>query len=201
MRRLVVVLFVLAVLAAAVGLGRDVWLTFLGASLIQTDGAPTSAAQVLVIPAADYIINDTSTPSLRHAANLVAQGTARSILMSCPDWYGVSVCELAQATLAQQGFPDIKIQPLHLDLLPDDLEAGLILSHLSKSRLKTAILMLPNYKTRRLGALYKKLARQHGITVFVVVSPSTDFNPNNWWLTRKSRKLFYYETTRWLGIL
>jgi hypothetical protein len=201
MRRLTVVLFVLAVLAAAVWLRRDLWLTFLGGSLIRTDAEPTSAAEVLVIPAADYITNDTSTASLRYAARLVVQGRAGSILMSCPDWYGVSVCELAQATLAQQGFSDIKIQPLHLGPLPDDLEADLLVSHLSKSRLKTAIIMLPNYKTRRLGAVYRKLARQHGIAVFVAASPSTDFNPNNWWLTRKSRRLFSYETTRWLGIL
>ena len=102
---------------------RSVFLTALGQYVVATTEDRHSVADFLVIPAADDIRPDVSTGTLTEAVRLLREGHVSHILMTCPDYYGVSECALA-------GHPDARIEWLRTERLADEDEADLAIKYL-----------------------------------------------------------------------
>jgi hypothetical protein len=180
-------------------LGRESWLSALGRYLIETPGG-LSVADVVVVPAADYIRADVSIETLEEAARLVREGRAKHIVMSCAEVYGVSECELAQKWLRDRGYSGTQIDWLRTAILPDELEADKTIQYLRERGVKSAIILLPNYKTRRLGGAYRRLGTQSAIEVNVM-GQSREFDPQRWWRSREGQKRFAVEFVRLARLL
>jgi len=191
-----------AALAGMVGLWicHDAALTRIGRSLILEDPLPDSTYDVVVLPIADDLAIDSSMESLQAAARLVRAGRARRLVMSCPDWYGRTACSVAQSALDAGGMTEIRVEPIRQGPLPDEVEARKVVDYLAGSGTTSAIAFLPNYKTRRLGSLYKSLGNGARI-VFAVRPSSSPFDPQKWWLSGASWKLVVYEMVRRLNIV
>jgi hypothetical protein len=180
-------------------LGRAAWLTALGGYLTETRGG-LSVADVVLIPAADYIRADVSIETLQEAARLVREGRAQHFVMSCAEIYAVSECELAQRSLKDKGYPETKIDWLRTERLPDEMEAAKTIRELRQRGFKSAIVLLPNYKARRLGETYRRIATQSAIEM-TVLSMARDFDPQGWWRSREGHKRFLEEFLRLTGLL
>ena len=85
---------------------------------------------------------------------LLRTGRIERIVMSCPDLYGVSECELAETALRDRGYQGVRIEWLRTGRLPDEMEADKAIRWLRERGAKSAIILLPNYKARRLGGVY-----------------------------------------------
>jgi hypothetical protein len=86
-----------------------------------------------------------------------------------------------------------------MNWLPDTDEAELALQELKQSGIRTVIVLLPIYKTRRLGGWYRKVAGIHGMVVTVVPSTCQEFDVKTWWSKRGPQALLFYELLRQIG--
>jgi hypothetical protein len=180
--------------------GRDVWLEAFGRYLTETNGGSGSSADFAVVPAADYIRADVHLETLEEAMRLLRAGGIKRIVMSCPDWYGVSECGLAETALRERGYPEVPIEWLRTGRLPDEMEADKVIRWLTERGAKSAIILLPNYKARRLGGVYRRLGGQSAIEV-TVSSQSREFDPQSWWRSREGEKRFAEEFVRMTRLL
>ena len=199
-RRLKLCLASLVLIVGIAWFGRGVWLSFLGRYLVDTSGELKSGADFVVIPAADYIRADVTTATLEEAVRLLRQGRVRHIVMSCAEAYGVSECELAQKALRDRGYPEARIEWLRTERLPDEVEADLAIRYLKSNSSKSAIILLPNYKARRLGHVYRRLGARSGIEVDVM-RLGGEFDPEKWWRSREGQKRFAEELVRLARLL
>lgn len=179
--------------------GRTLWLSALGRYLADTHGA-LSVADAVAIPAADYIRADVSIETLEQAARLVREGRVRRILMSCADAYGVSECEIAEKALRDKGYLEARIEWLRTEHLPDEAEADLVIRRLKDTDNKSAIILLPNYKERRLGRVYRRLGARNGIAVGIW-GRRAEFDPERWWISQEGWKRFAEEFVRLTRLL
>lgn len=127
-------------------------------------------------------------------------GGVKRVVMSCPDSYGVSECEFAETALRNRGYLGVRIEWLRTERIPDEMEAGKAIQYLRERGAKSAIILLPNYKTRRLGRVYRRLGAQSGIRVNVW-SQEREFNPQRWWRSREGQKRFAEEFLRLTRLL
>jgi hypothetical protein len=194
-RRTQLCLSSLVLMAGIAWFGRDVWLETLGRYLTATNGESSSTADFAVIPAADYVRADVHMETLEEAMRLLRVGKVKHIVMSCPDVYGVSGCELAEAALRRGGYPGVRIEWLRTEGLPDEMEADKILRWLTEHAAKSAIILLPNYKARRLGGVYVQVGAQSGFEVHVL-RQAREFDPQRWWKSREGQKRFAEEFLR-----
>jgi hypothetical protein len=180
---------------------RSIWLKQLGHALVlpAERNAPLPPAEVVLLPNADYLEPEMGRPRLEQAALIVRKHLAGSVLMACPDYYGVSVCDLASDALREWGYPEVPIKPLRLAGLPDTDEARVILSHCRQVGIRVAFVLLPSYKSRRLSRTYATLAREFGLKIAVLAASDT-FDPDSWWHSRESQKLFFREAVKWVGL-
>jgi hypothetical protein len=185
----------LALMVATSWFGRDVWLGAMGRYLTATPGAAVSSADFAVIPAADYIRADVDMDTLKQTMLLLQTGRVKRIVMSCPDFYGISECDLAEAALRRGGFPGDRIERLRTDRLPDEVEAGTVIRWLANHGARSAIVFLPNYKARRLGHAYRRFGSQSGVEV-TTSSQSREFDPQRWWKSREGQKRLVEELAR-----
>lgn len=173
---------------------RDAWLAALGRCLTTGD-EPRSSAEFAIIPAADYVRSDVGMETLETAVRLQREGRVTRIVMSCSDYYGVSECELAESALRNRGYLGAQFEWLRTEPLPDELEAGKTIQYLKERSAKSAIVLLPNYKVWRLGAVYRRLGLQSSIQVHVSARNQW-FNPQQWWRSREGKKRFTEELLR-----
>ena len=80
------------------------------------------------------------------------------------------------------------------------MEAGKTIQYLRERGAKSAIILLPNYKTRRLGRVYRRLGARSGIRVNVW-SQEREFNPQRWWRSREGQKRFAEQVLRLTRLL
>jgi hypothetical protein len=194
---------VAACLVLAIGcawFGRNVWLVAFGRYLIGPSRDLRSNADVVVVPGADYIYPDVRVETLDEAARLLRDGRVNRIVMSCAEFYGVSGCELAEQALRDRGYPEVRIEWLRTERLPDDVEADKLISHLRESGTKSAIILLPNYKQRRLGSVYRRLGTRSAIDVDIW-GRGGEYDPERWWRAREGQKRFAEELLRFAGLL
>lgn len=188
-------------MAGIAWLGRTIWLGALGLCLVTSRGEqPSSTADFAVVPAADYIRADVSMDTLDVALRLQSAGSVRRILMTCPDSYGVSGCQLAETALRNRGRPTARIEWLRTRPIPDEMEAGKTIQYIRECGARSAIILLPNYKVRRLGGLYRQLGRESAIQVRVS-GRSRDFSPREWWKSREGQKRFAEDFLRLTRLL
>jgi hypothetical protein len=180
--------------------GRDVWLEALGRYLTATSAELGSSADYAVVPASDDIRADVHVETLEEAVRLLRAGRVKHIVMSCPDWYGSSECELAETALRDRGYLGARIEWLRTERLPDEMEADKTIRWLRERGTKSAIILLPNYKARRLGGAYRRLGVQSGIEVSVSAQ-NGDFDPQRWWRSREEQKRFAEELVRLTRLL
>jgi hypothetical protein len=138
--------------------------------------------------------------TLKEALRLLRTGRVKRIVMSCPDFYGVSECELAATALRGGGYPGDRIEWLRTERLPDEMEADKTIRWLTERGAKSAIILLPNYKTRRLGRVYHRLGTQSDIKV-TLSSQNREFDPQRWWRSREGQKRFAEEVARLTRLL
>jgi len=169
--------------------GRDVWLGAVGRYLTSTGGGATSSADFAVVPPADYIRPDVGMETLEEAVRLQRGGSVKRIVMSCREFYGVSECELAETALRSRGYLGARIEWLRTEPLPDEMEAVKTIQYLRERGAKSAIILLPNYKVRRLGRVYRRLGSQSEIEV-TVSRQNREFDPQRWWRSREGQKRF-----------
>jgi hypothetical protein len=175
--------------------GRDVWLKSLGRYLTATQAEAGSSADYAVIPGADYVRADVDMETLKEAVHLLRAGSVKHIAMTCADVYGVSGCELAEAALRDGGDPGVRIEWLRTEGLPDEIEADKVIRWLTERGAKSTIILLPNYKARRLGEVYHRLGGQSALGVNVS-RRDREFDPQRWWKSREGRKRFAEEFVR-----
>src|ERR1035437_5487341 len=156
-RRVKLCLSGLVMMVGIAWFGRDVWLGAVGRYLTVTNGGASSSADFAVVPAADYIRPDVGMETLEEAVRLQRGGSVKRIVMSCPDFYGVSECEIAETALRKRGYLGSRIDWLRTEPIPDEIEADKTIRWLAGRGAKSAIILLPNYKTRRLGRVYRRL--------------------------------------------
>jgi hypothetical protein len=138
--------------------------------------------------------------TLAEAARLLQKSRVRHILMTCTDAFGVSACDLAEKALRNRGYSATRIESLRTNGLPDEDEADLAIRYLKTNNIKSAIILLPNYKVRRLGRVYRRLGVQEGIEV--AIWPQTrDFDPQRWWKLREAKKRVFEELLRLARVL
>lgn len=187
---------------AALYLLRGAWLPRVGSVVVECSGAgPTVRGDAILVPQADWVEAPGGMEQLEHAHALLRQGVGRVVFMTCPHWYGVSSCRLAEEASARRRSPGIKITPIPTERLADSREAELALAELSQRGIKSAVVVLPSYKSRRLGRIYREVGRRHGVEVNVACVEVQWFNPSNWWRRRESCKVFVCELLRWLRVL
>jgi hypothetical protein len=197
LRKTITVLAIASVAAGGLYFTRSQWLPALGQAVVSVpaDAGPPVRADAVLIPAADDVCNEMCTEVLSQAASLTEAGCAESLFMSCGEAYGISDCELAQTTLEKLG-QKVAIRPVRMSLRPDKEEAELALRELKRAGVGKVIALVPNYKTRRLGARYRALATTYGMEVRILPSACKLFDVRDWWKTRGSQKLIAFELSR-----
>jgi hypothetical protein len=180
--------------------GRNVWLVALGRYLTGSSRDLRSTADVVVVPGADRTHMDVRMETVEEAARLLRDGRVSRIVMSCAEFYGVSGCELAERALRDRGYPGVRIEWLRTERLPDDVEADKLIRRLRESGNKSAIVLLPNYKKRRLGAVYQRLGARSGVDVDIW-GRGGEFDSERWWRVREGKKRFAEELLRFAGLL
>jgi hypothetical protein len=152
------------------------------------------------VPTADWLRDDFGSERLIEAAKLVESGLGPSLWVTCPTSYGVSECEIGKAFLRRAGFRASTLRAVQTTLQPETAEARLAAEQLSSMGIKSVVVVVPDYKSRRLDRLYRRICAQRGIVARTLAVSTPQFNADNWWQARQSRKLFFHEMIRWTGI-
>jgi hypothetical protein len=152
------------------------------------------------VPTADWLRDDDGSERLIEAAKLVESGLGASLWVTCPISYGVSECEIGKAFLTRAGFRASTLQAIQTTRQPETAEARLAAERLYSMGIKSVVVVLPDYKSRRLDRIYRRICAQRGIVARTLAVSTHQFNADNWWQARQSRKLFLHEMIRWTGI-
>ncbi len=144
------------VLVGITWISREAWCAALGRFFTDGNLESGSAADFAVVPAADYIRPDVSIQTLEEVVRLQRTGSVKGILMSCPDYYGISECELAETALRNRGYPGVRFDWLRTKPLPDDIEAGQTVRWLAERGAKSA-------------SSYCQITKCGGLAVYTVV--------------------------------
>jgi hypothetical protein len=180
---------------------RNAWLGSCGrALLVQNRNTSLKPAEAVLVPTADWLRDDSGAERLIEAAKLVDSGLAGSLWVTCPTSYGVSECEIGKAFLTQAGFKASMLQAVQTSSLPETAEARLAAERLSSMGIKSIVVVAPDYKSRRLDRVYRRICAQRGISARTLSVSTPQFNANNWWHVRQSRKLFLNEIIRWIEV-
>jgi hypothetical protein len=182
---------------------RNAWLGSCGRAFVaQNQNTPLRPVDAVLVPTADWLRDDFVSTRLIEAARLEESGLGASLWITCPISYGVSECEIAKAFLTRAGFRASTLRAVQTNtLLPETSEARLAAEQLYSMGIKSLVVVVPDYKSRRLDRLYRRLCAQHGIVARTLAVSTPQFNADTWWHTRQSRKLFLTEMIRWTGIL
>jgi hypothetical protein len=154
----------------------------------------------VLVPTADWLRDDYGSERLIEAAKLVQSGLGASLWVTCPTSYGVSECEIAKAFLTRAGFRASTLQAVQTTPLPETAEARLAAEQLYSMGIKSVVVVVPDYKSRRMDRIYRRICAERGIVARTLAVSTLQFNADNWWQARQSRKLFFTEMIRWTGI-
>ena len=186
--KLIVLLF-LVIVCAVLYLARQPILRLIGETLIVEDDL--DKADVIMVLGDDNFYADRAT----RAAELFREGKASIVVASGRRLRpGAGIAELMEHDLIERGVPRDKIVRFVHDA-DSTLEEAEELARLAKIRKwRSAIVVTSNYHTRRARYIYRHVFPQ-GIELRVASARDGDFDPQKWWVKRKSIK----ELTRELG--
>jgi len=161
-------------------------------------GQAPERAELAVVLAGDFYGHRILT-----AAGLARDGYVKKVLVSGPSGaYGRYECDLAIEYAVRHGYRAEDFIPMpHLARSTRE-EAGLILAELRRMGVHKFLVVTSNFHTRRTGAIYRSLARD--VEFRVIAAPDENFRPEDWWKSRESRKVFFFEWNKtiaeWVGL-
>jgi hypothetical protein len=180
---------------------RNAWLGSCGRALVaQNRNTSLKPADAVLVPTADWLRDDFGSERLIEAAKLVESGLSASLWVTCPTSYGVSECEMGKAFLTRTGFSAPTLRPIQTTRQPETAEARLAAERLYSMGIKSVVVVVPDYKSRRLDRIYRRICAQRGIAARTLAVSTPQFNADNWWQARQSRELVFTELIRWTGI-
>jgi len=150
---------------------------------------PLNKADALLVLSDDDFYADRAT----RAAELFREGKASLVVASGRRLRPTAgLVELMEHDLIERGVPKDKILRVAHDG-DSTLDEAETLANLAKARKwHTAIVVTSNYHTRRARYIFQHVF-PHGIEVRVASARDADFDPQAWWLKRKSTNLFMRE--------
>jgi uncharacterized SAM-binding protein YcdF (DUF218 family) len=173
-------------IAAALLLTRDAWLTGLAQFLVRMD-APARADAVVVLA------GDPDGFRVLTAADLVRRGLApRALVSSGEAVYGIYESELAIRFAIGRGYPAEYFEPVNTGANSTAEEISRLLPELRRRGCRRVLLVTSDYHTRRARAIFERLAGGQP-QVLVIGAPAPPFAPASWWRTRPGRKIFLQE--------
>jgi uncharacterized SAM-binding protein YcdF (DUF218 family) len=150
---------------------------------------PAAHADVIVVLGDDNFYGDRAT----HAAELFRQGVAPQGVASGRRLRpNAGISELMEHDLIERGVPKEKIIRFSQDADNTREEAEAVGKLAVARHWKSLVIVTSNYHTRRARYIYEKVLPA-GIAVSLAGAKDGDFDPERWWETRKSIKLFAKE--------
>ena len=184
--RLVFLLF-LAALVFGIYLVRQPLLRLAGSFWIVDETPETSDA--IVILGDDNYNGDRAT----RAAELFRSGLAPRVIASGRYLRPyATVAELEEHDLTNRGVPSAAVVRLTHRATDTREEAVAIAQLLSSRGWKRVILVTSNYHTRRSRYICERIFPA-GTVLRVVAARDSEYNPEQWWLSRQGMKLFFHE--------
>lgn len=182
-----IALLVLVVMCAVLYWARHPILRFAAESWVID--APAAHADALLLLGDDNFYADRAT----HAAELIRHGVAPLVVASGRRLRpSAGVVELQEHDLIERGVPKDKLIRFPHDA-DSTLEEALALARLCSERhFHSVIVVTSNYHARRARYIFSKVFSP-AIAVSVAGAHDGDFDPEHWWVNRKSRELFLHE--------
>lgn len=151
-------------------------------------------ADAIVVLGDDNFFADRAT----RAAELFRQGKAPVVVASGRRLRpNAGVSELMEHDLIERGVPKDRIIRVTHDADSTREEAEALLRFTIPKKWHALIVVTSNYHTRRARYIFRKTFPQ-AVEIYVASARDGDFDPDQWWMKRKSIK----ELTReWLGML
>ena len=187
---------ILAALIATLVLTHSMWLSALGAYLIQAD-QPAKADYAVVLA------GDHTGGRLITGAELVRNGFVRKAIVDGPQGtYGFAECDLAVDFGIKKGYPADYFIKLPMEATSTRQEAQIVMAELRRLGARSFLLVTSDYHTRRAGRNFRPLA--NGMEMRVIAAPDKHYRWNSWWRDREAQKVFYVEWSKtvasWFGI-
>ena len=136
------------VLAAAIILGRSLWLPWLGYALVHDDGP--AKADIAVVLAGDYMGH-----RIEKAAELIREGYVPTALISGPSsFYGLHESDYAIAYAIRKGFPAQWFIALPHTAFSTRDEAPFVLAELRRRNARSFLLVTSDYHTARARRIF-----------------------------------------------
>lgn len=134
---------------------------------------------------------------------LAQQGFAPKVWVSGPDGvYGLREADLAVDYAIQHGCPPELLEPFYSKANSTLDEARLFRERAAAAKINSYLLVTSNFHTRRAAKVFR---REVPLLPFRSIgAPDRSFDPNSWWESRPSRKVFAFEwlktVTEWVGM-
>ncbi len=134
---------------------------------------------------------------------LAQQGFAPKVWVSGPDGvYGLREADLAVDYAIQHGCPPDLLEPFYSEANSTLDEARLFRERAAAAKINSYLLVTSNFHTRRAAKVFR---REVPLLPFRSIgAPDRSFDPNSWWKSRPSRKVFAFEwlktVTEWVGM-
>lgn len=160
----------------------------LAGSMLVVDENPR-ASDAIVILSDDNYAGDRAT----RAAQLLKAGWAPRIVASGRYLRPyASVAELERHDLTDRGVPASAIIPVQHhseNTLQECTAIGQVMAYRGWKHL---LIVTSNYHTRRAEYICSRVLPS-GFEMHVIAAPDSDYNPDNWWQSRKGIKIFLHE--------
>ena len=171
-------------------------MSWMGWYLVSPD--PSEPADIAVLLAGDMYGERMAT-----AASLAKSKLVPRVLVSGPHGvYETWESDLAIEWAVKQGSPRDWFVPVHMDADSTVEEAKILIPWLREHQMKRIIVVTSNFHTRRSGAIWRSLAKDFDVRI--AAAPCREFDPDQWWKTRRGRKTFALEWQKtlawWVGL-
>jgi uncharacterized SAM-binding protein YcdF (DUF218 family) len=174
------------------------WLSAFG-SLLVRDDAPVRADAILVLA------GDQKGERILQGCELARQGLAPVILVSGPvKVYGINEADLAIRFGLSNGCAAGWLRPLYIEARSTAQEARAFSRWVgSHPEIRSILLVTSTYHSARAARIFRRELKDR-ITVTSIAAPDRDFNADDWWRHRESRKAVFFEVSKtiatWLGL-
>ena len=187
-----VVLLFLAILSFGIYLVRHPLMRWAASAWIIEDSV--ERADAIIVLSDDNFFADRST----RAAELFRQGKAPLVVASGRRLRpNAGISELMEHDLIERGVPKDRIIRAPHDADSTREEAEALLRFARTKKWHALIVVTSNYHTRRARYIFRKIFPE-GVEIYVASARDGDFDPDQWWMKRKSIK----ELTReWLAMV
>ena len=150
---------------------------------------PIERADAIIVIGDDNFNGDRAA----RAAQLYAAGWAPVIVASGRKLRPFAgIAELIDKDLENRGVPTTSVIRFPHEAKNTLEEAKALSVYTRERRWHRVLLVTSNYHTRRARYIFRKVFPP-GTTVLIVSAPDSDFNPDTWWDSRQSQKIFFLE--------